>query len=147
MFIFLKSSLGDSDDNPRIIDLSLCFPSPPPPSQPFSFLNKTIKKIPKSKPFFYRENFSIFFFPLVEGAKRLLEWERAKAEECSEINISSYVKENCAEIERKGFQYSHGGMIWKQVNFLGRRLLFFFFFLSFFALFSRMVAERIFFKG
>ena len=51
------------------------------------------------------------FSPLVEGAKRFLEWERAKAEECSEINISSYVKENCAEIERKGFQYSHGGMV------------------------------------
>ena len=47
------------------------------------------------------------------------------------INISSYVKENCVEIERKGFQYSHGGVVWKQINFLGRRrLLFLLFFLS-----------------
>lgn len=93
---------------------------------PFSFLNKTIIQTPKSKPFFYRGP-AIFFSPLVEGAKRFLEWERAKAEEWGMINISSYVKENCVKIEQKGFQYSHGGMVWKQVIFLGRRLLFFFF--------------------
>ena len=40
MFIFLKSSLGDSDDNPRIIDLSLCFSSPPPHSHSTFFFSK-----------------------------------------------------------------------------------------------------------
>ena len=40
VFIFLKSSLGDSDDNPRIIDLSLCFSSAPPPSHRNFFFPK-----------------------------------------------------------------------------------------------------------